>query len=601
MRKGDAQLGTPDALYKGTKAAIEALTGVPEGAVAYATDTNQLGSYDGSAWTWGQGTPPPATTAANDFQVGDGSGSWIKKTLAQTITILRTSLDSIYAAVTHSHAWGTLTGTLSDQTDLQTALNAKVPTTRQVNGHALSADVTVTKSDVGLGNVTDNAQIAKDGSIAFTGNQSMGGNLLTNLGTPSSGNDAANKSYVDTAVTGLLDFKGSTDCSGNPNYPSASKGDAYVVSVAGKIGGASGKSVDVGDLYVAIADNAGGTEASVGTSWIVLEHNLQGALLAANNLSDVVSASTARSNLGLVIGTNVQAYDADLDRIAGLAPSNDDLLQLKAGQWTNRSLSQYVTDITELVQDLVAAMFTGGSQSEVTSNYDDPGAIIDLAINQTFLTEQINDILTNGWVQDTATWTRTGNHTFTKSGDHTLTMRKGTKIMYKDGGSVEYGVVASSSYVGGGTNTTTINLFPNTDYTMAAATITNTYYSHAENPEGFPDYFNFAAAPVGFSAAPSSPVYRFKVQGKTYHVDYLEGSNGTSNATTFTASIPVAPAQSYTFPLGTTVDNGAVTTTPGRVVVTSGSTTITFRKDSANAAWTNANGKRAVVSFDVEY
>lgn len=30
----------------------------------------------------------PATTAANDFQVGNGSGAWIKKTLAQTKTIL---------------------------------------------------------------------------------------------------------------------------------------------------------------------------------------------------------------------------------------------------------------------------------------------------------------------------------------------------------------------------------------------------------------------------------------------------------------------------------------------------------------------------------
>lgn len=104
---------------------------------------------------------------------------------------------------------------------------------------------------------------------------------------------------IATAVTGLLEFKGSTDCSSNPNYPAASKGDSYIVSVAGKIGGASGTSVDVGDWYLATADNAGGTEASVGTSWSKLEHNLIGALLAANNLSDLASASTARGNLGL--------------------------------------------------------------------------------------------------------------------------------------------------------------------------------------------------------------------------------------------------------------------------------------------------------------
>lgn len=124
--------------------------------------------------------------------------------------------------------------------------------------------------------------------------------------TPSSNDNSTKLSttaYVDAAVSaavaGLLDLKGSTDTSANPNYPAASKGDAYIVSVAGKIGGASGKSVDVGDLYIASADNAGGTEAGVGTSWFVMEHNLAGALLSANNLSDLANAGTARTNLGL--------------------------------------------------------------------------------------------------------------------------------------------------------------------------------------------------------------------------------------------------------------------------------------------------------------
>lgn len=102
------------------------------------------------------------------------------------------------------------------------------------------------------------------------------------------------RTYVSNAVTGLLDFKNGTDCSGNPNYPAASKGDAYVVSVAGKVGGGSGINVDVGDVFVASADNAGGTHASVGSSWFVLEHNLQGALLQADlaNTSDVNGGSS---------------------------------------------------------------------------------------------------------------------------------------------------------------------------------------------------------------------------------------------------------------------------------------------------------------------
>lgn len=109
---------------------------------------------------------------------------------------------------------------------------------------------------------------------------------------------------VAAAVTGALVFRGATDCSGNPAYPAAAKGDLYVVNVAGKIGGSSGVTVDIGDMFLATAANAGGAQAAVGSSWTTLEHNLVGALLGSNNLSDVASPATARTNLGVPAATN---------------------------------------------------------------------------------------------------------------------------------------------------------------------------------------------------------------------------------------------------------------------------------------------------------
>ena len=51
-------------------------------------------------------------------------------------------------------------------TATQTALDAKVPTTTTVNSHALSANVTVTKGDVGLGNVDNTSDSSKPISTA---------------------------------------------------------------------------------------------------------------------------------------------------------------------------------------------------------------------------------------------------------------------------------------------------------------------------------------------------------------------------------------------------------------------------------------------------
>jgi hypothetical protein len=71
--------------------------------------------------------------------------------------------------------------------------------------------------------------VLKDGSAAFTGNQSMGGNLLTNVGTPSSSTDAATKAYVDTAIgnlNGLFDSKGSAKAASVANVTVSNPGTA---------------------------------------------------------------------------------------------------------------------------------------------------------------------------------------------------------------------------------------------------------------------------------------------------------------------------------------------------------------------------------------
>jgi len=179
-----------------------------------------------------------------------------------------------WQAQSGGHTQNTDTGTTesifhidSDGSDIEiTAVSATKLDINQADG--------ATKADLEAKDITANSIALSAGTVS---------------GAPSSGNDIVNKTYADAllATNNAMVYQGVQDCSGNPNYPAADAGDTYVVSVAGKIGGASGINVEVGDMLICKTDStASGDHAAVGGNWNIIQANIDGAVTGPASSTD---------------------------------------------------------------------------------------------------------------------------------------------------------------------------------------------------------------------------------------------------------------------------------------------------------------------------
>lgn len=129
------------------------------------------------------------------------------------------------------------------------------------------------------------------------------------------------------------------------------------------------------------------------------------------------------------------------------------------------------------------------------------------------------------------------------------------------------------------------------DFTVANATITGASYSHAANPVGFPQLFNWIPVIVGFSTLPTA-TYRFSISGRTVYFNIAYTVAGTSNATTYTVTFPVSSNAATSFVIPTITDGGA--NKPAGVLQLLGASGTLYL--SAFSAWTNTGTKGASLS-----
>lgn len=204
---------------------------------------------------------------------------------------------------------------------------------------------------------------------------------------------SAIQTQINSLANGMV-YKGNWDASVGtfPGAGVAQTGWFYTVSVAGTVNSVV---FNVGDRLIAIADNASTT--TYAANWTQLDATdavtsvfsrtgnvvaMAGDYTAAqvtnafdkttDDTDDITvgatnkfSTAAEKTKLGFITVTqsvdldtmesdiaNKQPLDSDLTAIAGLAPTNDDIIQRKAGAWTNRTMAQLKTDLSLTKSDV---------------------------------------------------------------------------------------------------------------------------------------------------------------------------------------------------------------------------------------------------------
>lgn len=252
----------------------------------------------------------------------------------------------------------------ADQADMRNALALGTAAIEAASAFATSAQGSLADSSVQPGDnvsvLTNDAGYITSAAIAGKADKTTtisagtgltgGGDLSANRSLALSAGSQASLSLADTALQ-PGDPLAAADLTGT--VPAATLPAPTTTTLGGvkRNTGSAGQFVNgistSGDLQYGTPAGAGtvtSVDVSGGSTGLTTSGgpvtgsgtiSIAGTLAVGSGGTGATDASTARTNLGLAIGTNVQAYDADLAAIAALSPTKGNLIVGNGTSWAS--------------------------------------------------------------------------------------------------------------------------------------------------------------------------------------------------------------------------------------------------------------------------
>jgi len=180
--------------------------------------------------------------------------------------------------------------------------------------------------------------------------------VLTGLGSPTSNNDAANKAYVDGLVDTSMKAPDGYSTNAAGDYPTdykgtglVSEGDTFYITNVSNGTTVGAKTVNVGDLLVALVDTPGNTD----NNWVIMETNRDQATETIKGVAEIATqteADTGTNDTNIITPLKLATYlsNANISSITasnGLTKTGNDI-QLGGTLTGNVSVDTQDHDIT---------------------------------------------------------------------------------------------------------------------------------------------------------------------------------------------------------------------------------------------------------------